>query len=87
MNNDPANLFVFSNKSIHTAYHYYIKRNYITPEEYLPIYNYTMINKLENYDWLYNKYINENMTIAQIAELLQFNYKTVSKYINLYNLK
>ena len=46
------------------------------------------MNKLyKNKDWLYQKYIVENLTKRELIELTQSSDTTVSRYLSKYNIK
>jgi len=39
-----------------------------------------------DYDWLYNKYVNEGLTLKEIAELCECSYETISRHIKKFSI-
>lgn len=86
-NNDISNLFLFSTSQYHSLYHGYIKsHNYISPNEFLenilPSYEKTFLN----YDWLYEKYIEEDESMESISQSCEVSRICIENNLKHFNL-
>lgn len=74
LDNDIYNLFLFENQRYHALYHNYIENNdYIEPKVYLDLYK-DIIDKVCEYDFLYNLYVNQKMSANAIHKYILKNY-------------
>ena len=81
-NNDPNNLYVFENESIHVLFHNLYKSKRVNSlEDFLRYYEDTYINKLYNYQWLHKAYIEYNLSMNQISKYFNIPYKSVQTEI------
>jgi len=91
LNNDINNLFLFPSDNLHIFYHGYIKdSDYILPEDYLIYYEQNLKNTYDNYNWLYNEYINKKLSCNGISKKLKISRLAVTnrlKMLKIYNLR
>ena len=80
-NNNPENLFIFKNVSMHTLYHNLYKKHKYSLDEFFEYYNTYLYNLYENKEWLYDIYINQKYSIKKISEITKSKWDTVKQIL------
>ena len=75
-----SNLYLFPSMSMHSFYHGYINKfGFIEAETYMKTVGRRLLNTYFSTDWLYNKYIIEGKSCAQIAKDINISKSSINR--------
>jgi len=87
-NNNYTNLYVFPNINLHILFHnLYLTHNIIDIQSFWDYYQKNYINKIYNYNWMYQAYIIYDLSANKISEMFDIPYGAVKRSIENFNLK
>lgn len=86
-NDNPENLYIFSDASKHIIYHNIYQTKHFTVEEFEAYYQDKYVNKILNYDWLYEAYVIYELSANQINQFFDIPYKPIVSQIKTFGLE